>query len=185
MNIDRAKAITTGFMSDPELEWLAEQASQHKVIAEVGSWTGRSTRALVDNTPGIVYAVDTWEGSTNGDLCDVLAANGKWWALKEFMKNVGDANNLNIVQMSSRFAAWFIARHNFDMVFIDASHDYLSVCGDIKSWLPLLAPGGLLCGHDYTTERWPDVKRAVDELFPNVQTMQPNTGERSIWWTIK
>jgi hypothetical protein len=52
-----------GWMSEREVAWLAHMAAQHHRIVELGSWKGRSTRALGDNTPGTVWAVDTWAGS--------------------------------------------------------------------------------------------------------------------------
>src|SRR5262245_34583599 len=60
-NITRAVGIP-GYMNIPALEWLAEQAQTHRVIVELGSFCGRSTRVLADNTPGIVYAIDDWSG---------------------------------------------------------------------------------------------------------------------------
>jgi predicted O-methyltransferase YrrM len=185
MNIECAKAISTGFMSDPELIWLAEQAAAHQCIAEVGSWTGRSTRAMADNTKGVIWAIDTWEGSTNGDLQDIIAAKGAAWPFEEFRRNMEDCPNVYVQRARSLVAAKSFKPGTFDLVFIDASHDYNSVANDIRAWQGLLRSGGMLAGHDYCPERWPGVKRAVDELCPDRRTMEPNNGDRSIWWTLR
>src|SRR6266403_223088 len=61
--IDISKALVIkGFMQPPELEWLATQAITHERIAEVGSYYGRSTRALCDHTLGKVHAYDDFYG---------------------------------------------------------------------------------------------------------------------------
>lgn len=52
-------------------------------------------------------------------------------------------------------------------VFIDASHRYEDVSADIDAWWPLIQPGGVLAGHDYQWSE--DVRRAVDERFPNAE----------------
>ena len=170
-----------------EIDWLAEQASCHKRIVEIGSWTGRSTRVLVDNTPGTVRAVDTWLGSP-GDLDDVVAKNGRWWAFDQFRHNLDDAfewngGNLSVTCADSLKAAadFLLYQPPFDMIFIDACHAYPAVCEDIKAWSKLLAPEGLLCGHDFTP-RWSGVMQAVKELVPDYCTMENWNAERTIWW---
>jgi hypothetical protein len=57
----------------------------------------------------------------------------------------------------------------FDLVFIDANHEYMHVKRDILAWLPKVRPGGLLAGHDYAPEipMFSGVKHAVDEIFGN------------------
>ena len=183
ITIDAAKSVTTGFMSDPELEWLATQAAGHQRICEIGSWTGRSTLALAMNTKGTVWCVDTWQGSVNGDLQDIVAARGSDSLFSEFRANLADCPNVFVRRMPSIVAARTFEEGLFDMIFIDGSHDYNSIVSDIRAWSPKLIRGGLLCGHDYCLERWPDVRRAVDELVPDRRLMSPCNAERSLWWT--
>src|SRR5262245_25064238 len=64
MDIEKAKRIT-GWMSEGELLWLAELAARSSTIVEIGSWRGRSTRALGDHIGEHVYAVDTWKGDSD------------------------------------------------------------------------------------------------------------------------
>src|SRR6266850_7760219 len=60
--IDISKALQIeGWMSFNELTWLAQQAKHSSRILEVGSYKGRSARALADNTAGVVYCIDPWE----------------------------------------------------------------------------------------------------------------------------
>ncbi len=77
-----------GWLTSQELEWLAVNASLRDRIVEVGSWLGRSTRALADNTPGIVYAVDTWRGGPEEQ--HLLINRPGNWLEEPFAKNVED-----------------------------------------------------------------------------------------------
>jgi len=156
MNINRALLIEGNSLPAEELTWLAEQAEKHANIVEIGSNRGRSTTAMSDNTAGSVTAVDVWEDDETLDA---------------FQQNVGD--NVFPYQMTSLAAAAMFSEQGmtFDMIFIDALHDYENVKADILAWRPLLVAGGLLCGHDYGRESVVgggqyDVTRVVDELFP-------------------
>lgn len=183
-----SRAMTCdGFMSEAELTWLAEKSLDKNVVIEVGSWHGRSTRALGDNAMGIVYAVDTWDGSANErDTWHQSARSMDGdHAFYEFMQNNIDLvsrGKIVPVRMSSKNASDFFRRNGIiaDMIFIDADHTYEGVVSDIKSWMPLLKPGGLLCGHDYVHSDHMKVIEAVDDVLGKVG-VAPNT---SIWHMI-
>ena len=178
MNIKPALDIE-GWMSEAELAWLAEQASRSFLIAEVGSWKGRSTRALADNTTGIIYAVDTW----NPEPAEWMDSYTYTKAMLKIQSDIYKAFIANLephatngrvipIRLSSIDAARSL-EHEFDFVFIDAAHDYDNVCADIRAWESKTL---VLAGHDYV-QSWPGVIRAVDELIP-YRVIVPNT---SIW----
>lgn len=179
LNISRALKIS-GWMSQEELLWLAEQASQPHVsrIAEVGSWHGRSTRAFADNIVpgGVVYAIDTWKGSP--EIASELRGMPPDWALEQFRANLSDCPNVTVVQRPSQEAAVSWQDPLLDLVFIDADHSYAHCRADILAWRPLLRPGGILCGHDYA-QGWDGVIRAVNELVPGAKH-----GPGSIWYDV-
>ena len=172
-----------GWMLSTELEWLAAQAKRRKNIVEIGSWMGRSTRALADSTRGHVLAVDTWRGSDEPECHRILKGQDVEWLFKEFYKNLEDhikAGKVSPFQITSREAAKHCHLEQFDMIFIDASHDYDNVNADLAAWFPLLAPGGLICGHDYNAAH-PGVMQAVTEFFPEPERVKKIAGG-SIWY---
>lgn len=179
MNLEKSLKIASesGIMSHVELVWLAEQASRCKTIVEIGSWTGASTRAMAENTSGVVYAVDTWEGTDWESYAHVLGDKSKEWLFEEFTKNMVGLPEGRVIpiRMLSVDGAAFLKKKKFDMIFIDATHDYANVKADILEWRPLLNKGGLLCGHDYTNE-FPGLVKAVHELIPS-----PKKGAGRIW----
>jgi predicted O-methyltransferase YrrM len=168
MNIQKALAISDYINDDRvrEIQWLANQAERSRIIVEVGSWKGCTTRALADNTSGTVYAVDTFKGSKNEEKHQRLDEHPEDWLYHTFLTNTAGIPNLITMRMDSVEAAAELAKKGIrpNMVFLDASHDYDSVKADILAWLPLLAPKGLLCGHDCD---WDGVLQATAELVPN------------------
>jgi len=63
----------------------------------------------------------------------------------------------------------------FDLVYIDASHEYHDVMTDLRMWWPLVAPGGVLFGDDFE-EPWFEIIRAgmefADEIGQKIQTQR-------------
>lgn len=120
-------------------DWLISLIKKYnfKTGVEVGIGSGKTTKRLLET--GIqLTAVDI---ERKDHLFKVLPSN------------------LRLLHMASLEAAV----GKYDFVFIDADHSYEAVRADITAWRPLTR---FLCGHDYGTEKWPGVTRAVDELCP-------------------
>jgi glycosyltransferase involved in cell wall biosynthesis len=167
-----------GWMTFPELTWLYEQGKKYKTIAEIGSWAGRSTHALLSGNSkvkgGIVTAIDTWQGSK--DTRDETNWRAKQKDMfSEFKKNVGHFKNLDFIIRPSLEAVEACPDNGVDMVFIDAGHTYEEVKADILAWLPKAKK--IISGHDYKPDVWMGVVQAVDEIFG-----KPDGVEDSIWW---
>lgn len=179
-----AKKLPPGWMGKQGRRWLFRQAAGAARIIEVGAWLGRSTKVLAKATPGTVWAVDHWKGTPadpdqHALYAETLATRNP---AEEFRRNLRKeiaAMKVIPVQLPSVEAAEVIRDRwgsAFDFVFIDADHSYEGCRADIAAYLPLLRPGGLIAGHDYS-DRWPGVKQAVDEEFNGWNEVGPV----SIW----
>jgi hypothetical protein len=185
MKIDNALGILPNHaVNDTELTWLAMKAMQANTIIEIGSYLGRSTRALGDNTPGIVYAVDpwTWRGAVklgaegpDGHMTQT-AKDDVWNAFRTNLADLIDSGKVLPCRMTSKHfyqsECCVKPGHPFvraDLIFIDGNHQYADVSWEIEHYRTLLTPGGIICGHDYD---WPSigcgqpgVTKAVNEAF--------------------
>jgi predicted O-methyltransferase YrrM len=187
IDITPALAID-GWMNRSELRWLARRAQNATTTVEIGSWRGRSTRALTDHCPGLVYAIDTWAGdprdpqptTTRAHYQEYaeIGSDGAYDAFCERHREAIEAEKLVPIRASSADGLRSLAEIGVvaDMVFIDGCHVYEAVREDIELSRKILAPGGILSGHDYLHRGHPGVKRAVDEAFPVFERLE------SIWW---
>lgn len=146
--------------------------------AHVGILCGRHLASVADVLAGrqlSVLAVDTWEGSPPPQR-----EADDWPAIvAEYMRTLADfrIDRVHTCKMSSAQAAAAFSGERFGLVFIDAAHDYDSIRADILAWKPLLTPGGVLCGHDFS-EGWPGVVEAVNELLPGYAVFPRS----SVWY---
>ena len=135
-----------------ELQWLYDRAREMGSVLEVGSWKGRSTHALLSGCKGAVCAVDHWQGSpSERRTVHAEAATSDVYA--EFMRNVGQFENLYVLRMDSVSAADKVKDASVEMIFIDGDHSYEGCLADIRAWLPKATT--LLCGHDRGQEGVP------------------------------
>lgn len=174
-----------GWMKRGELQWLRKQAAQAKFVLEIGCWHGRSTFALAQSCPGFVLAVDHFQGAPGdkeSELADATQSGPQArQAFHENLKPFLNSNKVILWEMPSAHAihkikTWYPTGPDF--IFVDGAHDYESVKEDIRGCKKILAPGGLLSGHDIDR---PGVRKAVDEECPGWQK-----AAGSIWtWRTK
>jgi predicted O-methyltransferase YrrM len=164
------------WFTDASCETLAGLVRKVKMVegrvVELGSWEGRSTLAMAGATYRPIHAVDTWDGAPSDKYQreqvktrDVFA---QWCAnLAEYRHQV------------TPYRMDWLAYAQLDLgpvalVFIDADHTYTEVCAQIDAFLPLMSPGGIICGDDYPMR---PVWRAVRKrLRPGYQV------EGRVWW---
>lgn len=182
--LDRCKKIG-GWMYDEELIWLNQSVKDCSVAVEIGVWQGKSTTAIALGLPdgAKLFAIDTWKGSDdelNSSHSIMQTTEGQMSIYIDAMKNLFEFISFGKVIpicMSSIYAYEFIGPliHEIDFIFIDGSHDYISVKQDIESWSQMTHKNSIIAGHDYT---WPGVNKAVTELFGS----NVNRGPGSIWF---
>lgn len=156
-----------------------------KTFVEVGCKEGRTTGHILKKCPQVrVIAIDSWakvEG--NGDPARETYEDWDFEKIeKEFWENVGEhKDRCEMLRCTSLEASKRLGADDWDVVFIDALHDYPSVKEDIALWWPLVKFGGLLAGHDYN-HKWPSVERAVADSF---NLMDVGLGADSTWFVVK
>lgn len=146
------------------------------LIAEVGSYKGHTAKHFLKAIPRAhVACVDTWFG-VNADPAGINMMRDE--IFEQFKRNCQreiDAKQIEILRGMSVAVAHAVATGpgagKFDLVYIDANHEYEAVKADIEAWLPLLRDGGIICGHDFeAVDRsgavlFPGVRKAVEEAF--------------------
>lgn len=161
-----------GWMNEWELEWLAQMALKSSRIIEIGSWCGRSTRALALHTKGTVWAVDSWQPvfQESGMTASAVEAEMAYNTFMGHMKEFVDVGRVQVVRARSLIATkqllYTFGRGSFDFIFIDGDHSFQAVALEIEICKQLLAPSGILSGHD----NWMyGVKQAIERLAPGYE----------------
>lgn len=162
-----------GWSSDilPFYESLAIELPDGARCVEVGVYKGRSLIYLAEafarhGKTAQIWGVDAWEASWCPDMWETVQTNVTLTTsparqMIGFSRGPSNANPFE---------------GPFDLIFIDADHNYESVKADIAAWRGSLKPGGIMCGHDYEGDlygEFPGVTRAVNEAFGAENIVKP------------
>jgi Methyltransferase domain len=153
---------------------LLKELPVGSVGAEIGVWKGDFSRVLLDHVqPKELHLIDPWRffddpdhaGSFYGGA--VAKGQGDMDAIYESVVARFDREiNCGVVRVHREMsvdAATAFDDASFDWVYVDGDHTYDAVKSDLELYRPKVKPGGLICGDDYGSDRWPGVARAVDE----------------------
>lgn len=150
-----------------------------ELILELGSWKGQSATTIIKEAvkyykDTVLICVDTWLGSSehwdynreNACFDSLKLINGYPSLYYQFLANIV-INKLseNIIPFPQTTAAAYEVFKRlglvFDMIYLDAGHDYESVLFELNKYWDILKPGGILIGDDIT---WVGVEKAVKEF---------------------
>lgn len=168
-----------GWMSLGELSFLAEFSKglvDDSIIYEVGSFYGRSSRVIADNSPkkSKVYCIDPWNTMIPAIDGSVVVDEVIY---QKFCSNLHDhIQSGKLIPIKMRWED-FTPDKKANFIFIDGDHSYDSAKHDISKALEYADPNNsIIVGHDYD---WDDVHKAVNESFGAINVHMNET----IWWT--
>lgn len=155
---------------------IAKQLNNNSNILEIGSFRGRSTNAIghaIQNKSINLYCLDIWrdfwtypDHVFNSEYVEKEPPIA-YHAFADFLHNIEWFHNqVRVLRGSTNQFCDFLPKNFFDLIFIDAAHDYENVKNDINISLSCLKYGGVICGHDYM-EFHDGVITAVNETIFN------------------
>lgn len=153
-----------------------------RIVVELGSWLGQSTRFIADHAPGaVVLAVDHWKGSSE-HVSDPALARILPRLYETFIRSCWEYRN-RIIPISLDTLEGLRLIHSKklrpDLVYIDAAHEYEAVMKDFETTFDLF-PDSQIVGDDWG---FPDVRKAVGEV--SEKRGIPIRAFENCWWVEK
>lgn len=172
---------------------ISQQLSSGARILEFGSYMGASTVAIGHSILGRgieLYCVDTWhdyqgQGFFDHALVGTTATDYDVFSIFQTNTNfLGE--QLRVLKGTTKQFSTFLPTAHFELIFIDAAHDYENVKQDVHIAFRAIKPGGIICGHDYHSDGV-GVVQAVNELVADSPQLSPKglIPGTSIWYAVK
>ena len=131
------------------------------------SLIGAATASKSFNIPMKLYAVDSWEGDQHAGIYE---GEPIYSQLKDYVSQ--RFQNVELVRSYFDDANARFATNSIDILHIDGLHTYDAVKHDFVSWLPKMAPDGVILFHDTCVfERGFGVHQLWDELKDRFTTL--------------
>ena len=141
-------------------DFIKENVTPDFRICEIGSFAWVSSELFALHCKEI-YCIDRWNSYLDireGGHIDIdKLIEGE--RLFDLMKEKYD--NIIKIKNDSLQACDLFGDNVFDLVYLDAAHDYDNVKAEIAAWYPKIKKGGFISGHDIIEA---GVKKAVEEM---------------------
>ena len=155
------------------MDILQSQLTELGTCIEVGCFAGESSECFAARFRRVI-CIDPHIPYPN----DRAGTPFQMKQAKEQLQRVVDRNhNLHHISLPSLPAAELLGNASryydpkYDLIYIDAAHDYENVKKDIHAWYPWTR---FLAGHDYA-QRFPGVRQAVDEFKATLEGKKETT----------
>ena len=130
-----------------DLKTLQSLCRGKELCCDVGTFTGSSAEAMIVAGVGHVVTIDTFKSDSGGPIVEGFDQDEQLTHLFHRLRPY--EGKYSILMGRSEVLGPMFADGLFDLVFIDAAHDYESTKRDIEIWRKKVKPGGILCGHDF------------------------------------
>jgi predicted O-methyltransferase YrrM len=149
------------------VRWL-----QPSAILEIGTYNGLTTLQMALNAPAgsVTYTLDLPPQQAAslklGKIDELVSKHFK----QKFNTRTGSyfegRNDVTIRQLLGDSATFDFAalEMKFDLIFIDAAHDYLNKKADTDNAMRLLTPKGVILWHNYADVSCPEVTRYLNDF---------------------
>jgi len=128
---------------------LAQFGRRDLTTLEIGSWFGAGSTQVLANYSARLVCVDHWMGNDNDTHRQITQHHG---VFSHFQKNTARfADKIVPIRGDSARVCPLLREKTFDFIFIDGDHRYAQTRRDIAACQALVAPGGILSGHDCET----------------------------------
>jgi len=154
----------------PFAAWVMREVTPG-LFVELGTHTGNSYFAFCqtvheNHLPTKCYAVDTWQGDPHAGHYDE-----KVFHEVNQLNSEHYASFSQLLRMTFNDAVNYFTDESIDLLHIDGLHTYEAVSHDFETWLPKMAPGGVVLFHDTNVREqgfgvwrlWEEVR----ERYPN------------------
>lgn len=171
--------FNTDWFSSRVYEWdqILPFIKMRDRILEIGSFQGESACWFLEHVlsdRGELYCIDTWQGSA--EIAAYIDRPILEAAFETFKSNVTLAKRpqqrielLKGTSICGLSALLANQQNTFDLIYVDAAHDAVSVLTDACMAWPLLRSGGVMVFDDYTWGMDSDLdlipKPAIDSFF--------------------
>jgi predicted rRNA methylase YqxC with S4 and FtsJ domains len=139
---------------------------QNKIVCEIGVFRGDFSQLLLESKPKELHLIDPFVGKVwCGDKDGNNVILGDMQENYEYVKERFKSNKEVIIHKDYSFNVLPKFNDNyFDLIYIDGEHNYSSVISDLNLSRLKVKNNGVVSGHDYSKEKFPDVVNAVDKF---------------------